>query len=179
MRDPLQHLLPLISTRPDLARSVIRLSIKQMQASAYTLDPEHPTLLPDSLIGSGVARSGRKGAPEPDDFELYLLLAASEYVLSTKDATFLSEHVHSYNTSRTKPLVEHLVRAVDFVIDTVGRGPHGLLRLLSSDWCAKPAAHLKALTLEHACSTHTRSRAPMSADAFTESTHVPCPCSCP
>ena len=74
------------------------------------------------------------GAPEPDDFELYLLLAAAEYVLQTKDVTFLIEPVHAYNTSRELPLASYLIRALDFVIDTVGRGPHGLLRLLSSDW---------------------------------------------
>ena len=75
-----------------------------------------------------------QGAPEPDDFELYLLLAASEYVLQTKDLAFLSERFCSFNSSEPRPVIAHLLRATAFVLDIVGVGPHGLLRLLSSDW---------------------------------------------
>ena len=75
-----------------------------------------------------------QGAPEPDDFELYLLLAASEYVLQTKDLAFLSESFCSFNSSEPRPVIAHLLRATAFVLDIVGVGPHGLLRLLSSDW---------------------------------------------
>ena len=178
VRDPLQHVLPLIASRPDLARSVIRLSVKQMQATPYTLDRAHPTLLPDSLIGSGVARSGSKGAPEPDDFELYLLLSASEYILQTKDVAFLSEPLPAYNTSQPRPLVAHLLHALGFVMDTVGRGPHGLLRLLSSDWCAgspsTPASSLRECT-RHCLPIPAIPRHPLPSPASA----CQCRCNCP
>ena len=124
----------MIHARPTLAKSVLRLSLKQLQRSPYELDPSHPALLPDSLIGAGVARSGSKGAPEPDDFELYLLLAAAEYILATKDVAFLAEALSGYNSTDELPVLTHLLRAANFTLDDVGRGPHGLLRLLSSDW---------------------------------------------
>ena len=127
-------MLPLLTLRPDLTRSVLRLSLQQMPRGAHVLDAGHPALLPDSLIGSGVPRSGRKGAPEPDDFEMYLLLTASEYVLHTKDVAFLSHRVRTFNSSGTATVLELLLRAMNFTLDTVHVGPHGLLRLLSSDW---------------------------------------------
>ena len=70
--------------------------------------------------------------PRPDDFELYLLHLATEY--ATKDTAFLYEHISAYGETQTHTVLQGLLRAANFTMDTIGLGPHGLLRLLSSDW---------------------------------------------
>jgi hypothetical protein len=39
------------------------------------------------------------GTPRPDDFEIYLLHTASEYVLATRDTAFLDSPARPYNSS--------------------------------------------------------------------------------
>jgi hypothetical protein len=134
IRDPLQHALPLIHSRPDLVRSILRYSLKE-QMQHVTQAPGsrlNPVEFPDSVIGSGVIRPS---TPRPDDFELYLLHLAVEYVSATKDRHFLSETVNYYDGDDDGHSVLHgLCVAANFTMDVVGVGPHGLLRLLSSDW---------------------------------------------
>ena len=146
VRDPLQHILPMIHTRPDLVRSVLRYSIKEMQKSFYSINATDPVDIPDSILGFGVVRPG---TPRPDDFEVYLVWAVSEYVIATKDTAFLSENISLYGGSKTEThsVVDLLVRAFKFTQSVVGLGPHGLLRLLTSDWddgfgpLVPPSAH--------------------------------------
>jgi len=60
--------------------------------------------------------------------------AASEYVLASKDVEFLTEQVHKYNSTTGDTVLSLLLRAMNFTLGVVGLGPHGLLRLLTSDW---------------------------------------------
>ena len=131
IRDPLQHVFPVIHTRPDLVRSVIRYSLKELQPNIYSEDPDRPVGLPDSLLGSGVLDPNK---PMPDDFEVYLMWTVSEYLLATKDLAFLSDTVTMYNSTTEITVLEGLERALNFTIQTVGLGEHSLLRLLTSDW---------------------------------------------
>jgi cellobiose phosphorylase len=70
----------------------------------------------------------------PDDLDLYLLLAASEYLLATKDTGFLQERVQFWNSNETQTVLGALLRSVEFVVEQIGAGRHGLMRQLSSDW---------------------------------------------
>ena len=133
IRDPLQHALPLIHSRPDIVRAVLRYSLKEQLPHVFSPPgtPSDPSDLPDSMIGSGVVRASM---PRPDDFELYLLHLATEYISATKDTAFLSELVNAYGQTETHTVLFGLLTAANFTMHTVGVGPHGLLRLLSSDW---------------------------------------------
>ena len=133
IRDPLQHALPLIHTRPDLVRAVLKYSLMERQSAVTTPpgSPQDPVFLPDSMIGSGVIRPS---TPQPDDFELYLLHLATEYVSATKDTGVLLDLVSGYGDGATNTVLSALLEAQNFTVNVVGLGPHGLLRLLSSDW---------------------------------------------
>ena len=133
IRDPLQHALPLIHTRPDLVRAVLKYSLMERQSAVSTPpgSPQDPVFLPDSMIGSGVIRPS---TPQPDDFELYLLHLATEYVSATKDTAVLQDLVCGYGDGVTTTVLSALLEAQNFTVNVVGTGPHGLLRLLSSDW---------------------------------------------
>ena len=64
----------------------------------------------------------------------YLLLAASEYLLATKDIAFLQERVPFWNSNKTQTVLQALQRSVEFVVEQIGAGRHGIMRMLSSDW---------------------------------------------
>ena len=133
IRDPVQHALPLIHSRPDIVRAVLRYSLMEQQPDVHEPpgSATDPVFVPDSMIGSGVVRPN---TPAPDDFELYILHLATEYVSATKDENFLAEPVHKYGETSSHTVLEALLEAADFTMEVVHKGPHGLLRLLSSDW---------------------------------------------
>ena len=133
IRDPVQHALPLIHSRPGIVRAVLRYSLMEQQPAVHEPpgSATDPVFVPDSMIGSGVVRPN---TPAPDDFELYILHLATEYVSATKDVEFLAEPVHKYGETSRRTVLEALLEAADFTMDVVHKGPHGLLRLLSSDW---------------------------------------------
>merc|ERR1711966_387211 len=87
-------MMPLILQDPATAKSVLRYTLKEMQADPYAITPDKPIDIPYSLIGKGVMN------PliwRPDDMELYVLFSATEYVLATKDTGFLEERISYYN----------------------------------------------------------------------------------
>lgn len=130
-RDPLQHMLPLISQDPATAKSVLRLTLKEVQADPYAINASKAIDLPYAMTGHGVA------APllwNPDDLEFYVLHSVAEYVLATRDLAFLQEPVHFYNDTAQQTVLQILQHVMDFIMDVTGTGPHGLVRFLSSDW---------------------------------------------
>jgi len=70
----------------------------------------------------------------PSDMELYVLLLAAEYVLATRDLLLLNITVPYYNSSREHTVLDALLGMLRFSTRTVGVGPHGLMRMLTSDW---------------------------------------------
>ena len=142
-RDPVQHALGLLHTDPSIAKSVLRCTLKQMQTT-LGIDPLRPTDLPYAMSGHGVKLAGLgldlpifgsvgKGN-HPSDMELYVLLLAAEYMLVTRDVAVLDERVEFYNSTESHTVLEALVAMARFSIRTVGIGPHGLMRMLTSDW---------------------------------------------
>ncbi|HTS68328.1 MAG TPA: hypothetical protein VMO17_05045 [Terriglobia bacterium] len=123
-RATLQHALPLIWLAPELTKDVLR----------FTLAQTHPSgEVPYAEVGSGLIETCEF---IPSDNDLWLLWAVSDYILSTRDRQFLTE-VCSYwppPYTRPEPVWDHCVRAFRHLTEDVGYGPHGLVRMRTSDW---------------------------------------------
>jgi Glycosyl hydrolase 36 superfamily, catalytic domain len=124
--DPLQHMMPLIFSDPEIVRGVIR----------YTLKESHPDgFLPYGIAGYGALMMSNF-VPSMD--QLFLLWAVSEYILATRDKTFLSEKIPLYPRQQVEdsdPTVfEQVMNCYRYLLDTIGVGAHGLMRLLNDDW---------------------------------------------
>jgi hypothetical protein len=125
-RDPLQHTLPFIFSDPAIARGIIRYTLKEIQPDGS---------LPYGIVGSGVPMP----SPFlPSDQELWLLWVLSEYVLATRDKAFLEERIPLYPRQEVKdgdPTIAALaMRSFRHLVDVIGVGEHGLMRLLKGDW---------------------------------------------
>jgi hypothetical protein len=125
-RDPLQHALPFIFSNPEIVRSVIRYTSKEIQADGS---------IPYGIVGSGVPMPA---IFHPSDQEMWLLWTASEYVLATRDKSFLDDRIPIYPrqlASSTDPTVRDLLqRSYIHLTQDIGVGKHGLMRLSNGDW---------------------------------------------
>jgi Glycosyl hydrolase 36 superfamily, catalytic domain len=125
-RDPLQHTLPFIFSNLEIARAVIRYTLKEIQADGS---------IPYGIVGSGVPMPA---IFHPSDQEMWLLWTASEYVLATRDKNFLDEKIPIYPrqvASSTDPTVRDLLqRSYIHLTQDIGVGRHGLMRLSNGDW---------------------------------------------
>jgi len=125
-RDPLQHTLPFIFSKPEIARAVIRYTLKEIQADGS---------IPYGIVGSGVPMPA---IFHPSDQEMWLLWSASEYVLATRDRNFLDERIPIYPRqaagSKDPTVREFLQRSYIHLTQDIGVGKHGLMRLSNGDW---------------------------------------------
>jgi hypothetical protein len=125
-RDPLQHALPFIFSRPEIVRGILRYTLKEIQADGS---------IPYGIVGSGVPMPS---IFHPSDLELWLLWLASEYVLATRDKAFLEEKVPTYPRHEAGPndatVRELLARSYTHLVEGIGVGEHGLMRLSNGDW---------------------------------------------
>ncbi len=125
-RDPLQHALPLVFSRPEIVREVLRYTLKEVTPGGE---------IPYAITGRGM----RLPVPfRPSDTELWLLWLASEYVLATRDVAFLNEELVTYPLYGRKAgrarVSELLERCYHHLVNVTGTGQHGLLRLSNGDW---------------------------------------------
>ena len=125
-RDPLQHTMPFIFTQPEIAKQVIRYTLKEMLPDGS---------MPYAIVGCGVPM------PEkfmPSDQEMWLLWTAAEYVLSTRDKSFLDEKIDDdkrrYSGSAGLTIREMLARSYVHFTKVIGVGRHGLIRMLTGDY---------------------------------------------
>jgi hypothetical protein len=132
-RDPLQHVLPFLFTEPRLVKEVLRYTLKEVR--------------PDGSIPYGVVGHGMPMPTVSDnssDMPMWLIWAVSEYILATRDVTFLdSEVVTAYggaakashwegaNRASVRAL---LTRCFNHLLNDVKTGEHGLMRMLQDDW---------------------------------------------
>jgi Glycosyl hydrolase 36 superfamily, catalytic domain len=125
-RDPLQHVMPFVFSDPKVVREVIRYTLKEIQADGS---------LPYSIVGSGVPMPV---IFRPSDLEMWLLWTASEYLLATRDTTFLEEKIPLYprqEAGPADPTVRELIRrSYVHLVEGIGVGQHGLMRLSNGDW---------------------------------------------
>jgi hypothetical protein len=127
-RDPLQHILPLIYADPELAREVIRYSADEQSRGVKLL----PYSLTEMCKPADVGTSA--------DLDLWLLLAAAEYGLGTRDLGFFNERL-PWNGGGSASLWEHLRQA--YRNQESLRGPHGgYLAGTNGDWSDFSSAFL-------------------------------------
>ena len=124
-RDPLQHVLPFLFSDPDIAKEVLRYSLKEVR--------------PDGSIPYGIVGHGMPMPTTSDnssDMPLWLLWVVSEYILATRDSEFLeSEIVTVYGPSAGRDSVRGLLaRCYRHLVEGVKTGEHGVMRMLHDDW---------------------------------------------
>jgi hypothetical protein len=125
-RDPLQHSMPFLFSDPEIVRSVLRYTLKEVRDDGS---------LPYGIVGHGVVAPML--SDKASDLPLWLLWAVSEYVLATRDNEFLNEKVPtllSATPGRTETVRDLLERCYRHQVTDVGVGEHGVMRMLVDDW---------------------------------------------
>ncbi|HEY1463494.1 MAG TPA: hypothetical protein VGF44_08765 [Terriglobales bacterium] len=126
-RDPLQHCLPFLFSDPEIVKSVLRYTLKEVRPDGS---------LPYAIVGHGVV------APlvtdKSSDVPLWLLWTASEYVLATRDKAFLDEEIPARIAQKAGPEKDTvrnlLARCFKHQVEQVGVGKDGIVRMLNDDW---------------------------------------------
>ena len=123
-RDPLQHALPLVYTEPELALSVLRNTCSWAAPNGE---------LPYALDG---LKQPMTEWFEPSDQALWAMWLAAEYAAATGDLDAFGHPLgfHPRHQAPPAPLIEHLVRQFRHLIDVVGVGVNGHIRILNADW---------------------------------------------
>lgn len=123
-RDHLQHALPMMYTNPKLAKSCIRYVLKKMTAEGELKYMEY---------GYGKTSNGGWNV---SDQQLYLFYTIAEYLRITGDYGFLTETTEYYPpyAGYKGSVLDKLKRAMVYLMEEVGTGARGLVRLLNSDW---------------------------------------------
>ncbi|HEY6330001.1 MAG TPA: hypothetical protein VI756_11740 [Blastocatellia bacterium] len=126
-RDPLQHVLPFIFSDPGIVTDILRYTLKEVR--------------PDGSIPYGIVGHGMTMPTTSDyssDIPMWLLWVASEYVLATRDLDFLKERIPAFRmtgtTGQTEPVSNLLALCYKHLVEDVGTGEHGLMRMLHDDW---------------------------------------------
>jgi hypothetical protein len=125
-RDPLQHALPFLFSDPEIVKSVLRYTLKEVRDDGS---------LPHAIVGHGVAAPML--SDRASDLPLWLLWATSEYVLATRDAGFLNEQIParlSAETIKADSVSNLLRRCFEHQVRDVGVGKHDTVRMLVDDW---------------------------------------------
>ena len=125
-RDPLQHSLPFLFSDPEIVRSVLRYTLKEVRDDGS---------LPYGIVGHGVVAP--MASDNASDLPLWLLWAVSEYVLATRDIDFLKEKIpalFSATEGRSDSVRNLLERCYRHQVNDVGVGQHGVMRMRVDDW---------------------------------------------
>ncbi len=122
-RDSCQDLLGFVHLIPDRARErIIDIASTQFQDGSAYHQYQPLTKKGNSDIGSGF-----------NDDPLWLIAGTSAYVRETGDTSILTENVPFDNDmSVAAPLMEHLKRSLDYIINH--KGPHNLPLIGRADW---------------------------------------------
>ncbi len=122
-RDSCQDLLGFVHLIPDRARErIIDIASTQFEDGSAYHQYQPLTKKGNSDIGSGF-----------NDDPLWLIAGTSAYVRETGDTSILDEMVPFDNdSSKAKPLMEHLKRSFDYIVNH--KGPHKLPLIGRADW---------------------------------------------
>ncbi len=111
-RSWLHYLLPMVYADPRMAREILRYSVGlQSRASGETPYGSVPLCRPYDLIENS------------DDLDFWLLMAAAEYGLGSRDTRFFSERLPFSDSDRRVSVWRHL--KIAFAHQESLRGPHG------------------------------------------------------
>jgi hypothetical protein len=152
-RDPLQHILPMIYADPSLARDVLLYSAQEQPRAGGQIPYAMSELCHKLPFGNA------------DDLDLWLLLAAAEYGLGTRDLRVYRTRV-SYASGGSGTLWSHLKLA--FRHQESLRDPHGGYAALDTgDWSDLSPGFLQMTksTLVDAQAAYIYPRLAMLADA--------------
>lgn len=125
-RDPLQHSMPFLFSDPEIVRTVMRYTLKEVRDDGS---------IPYGIVGHGVIMPN--ASDNVSDVPLWLLWTVSEYVLATRDTAFLDERIaarYSAQPGRTDSVRNLLARCFHHQVNDVGVGKHGVMRMLNDDW---------------------------------------------
>ena len=125
-RDPLQHSLPFLFSDPEIVKSVMRYTLKEVRDDGS---------LPYGIVGHGVVAP--MASDNASDLPLWLMWTVSEYVLATRDADFLNEKIParlSATEGRTDTVRNLIERCYRHQVNDVGIGQHGIMRMRVDDW---------------------------------------------
>jgi len=124
MRDFSAYIQALSYYRPEMAREMLELCLKNQESSGR-------------LFYDFEGYGSRYLAPyRPSDLSLWLLWATIEYIFATRDFAFLQKELPYYPKEKGESgtVLEHLIRAYDHLEKNVGTGRNGLIQLKMSDW---------------------------------------------
>ena len=125
-RDPLQHSMPFLFSDPEIVKSVMRYTLKEVRDDGS---------LPYGIVGHGVVAP--MASDNASDLPMWLLWTASEYVLATRDVGFLEERIptlFSATPGRAETVRNLLERCYRHQVNDVGVGEHGVMRMRVDDW---------------------------------------------
>ena len=121
-RDNFQHALAPIYYHPELARSILRYMAMRTTETGEI-----------RLIESGYGNAD-PSVYNTSDQQLFYFYAISEYLRVTDDTQFLDTTIQYYPRANEGTMLEVTEKCFDYLRNFVGTGPHGLIRLLNSDW---------------------------------------------
>ena len=124
-RSWLHYELPIVYSDPELAREILR----------YTLEFQPPGAPADALLPYGTGQMCERidELGTSNDFDFWLLNAAAEYGLGTRDLGFFRQQVPFYGSLTTASVWDHLKLA--FAHTETYVGPHGEYLMGSTgDW---------------------------------------------
>jgi hypothetical protein len=126
-RDQALFALPVTYLRPALAREALELlmGVHDLRDDRLRYAFHGHGFLDDALIHVG-----------PSDVYLFFLLAMTEYVEATGDASILDAQIDGWPRGPGAALsgFEHARRLARHFLDVVGTGAHGLVRVQTGDW---------------------------------------------
>ncbi len=128
LRDTALFALPLVYTHPELAREELELAM----GMAFAEDARFSY----AFQGHGRLDDALGLHSRPSDLDLFFLLAVHEYLGATGDVALLDEKVSYWprTPANEASVLDHVRRAVLHLLDGVGRGEHGLVRVGTGDW---------------------------------------------
>lgn len=128
LRDTALFALPLVYTHPELAREQLELAM----GLAFAEDSRFSY----AFQGHGELDDALGLHAQPSDLDLFFLLAMHEYLGATGDIAWLAEKISYWPRSAANEatVLDHVRRAVIHLLDGVGRGEHGLVRVGTGDW---------------------------------------------
>jgi cellobiose phosphorylase len=123
-RDHFQELIPLYYYNPELGKSGLRYMMKKMMMNGDMKQDE---------VGMGIITARMF---QQSDNQLFFFWSLAEYLRITGDYDFLLEKINYYPMSNQTftNLIERVKTSFNYLNFEVGKGPHGLIRLLNSDW---------------------------------------------
>jgi hypothetical protein len=125
-RDFMLFTIPMIYTEPRLAREMLEYALRMMSPDGR---------IPYMTTGFGMT-GGAIVHKNPSDLPLFLLWGLSEYLFATRDFKFLNKGIPFYPKSSgiSSTVYERIKLTVDFLLDKIGFGEHGLVRVGDGDW---------------------------------------------